>query len=132
VAHNPVTLLRDSLSVSRIESQTFLLVLWNEKCIRQCRNSRSLRYREWQNHAALRRVNEIIDRLAFDVTGEVSMAFIRLRTFKATADVVSGILNWVCPECGGRMGGRGKEFKCQGECQMDWRQVWERVRTVGH
>jgi tRNA(Ile2) C34 agmatinyltransferase TiaS len=77
-------------------------------------------------------VNEIIDRLAFDVMGEVSMAFIRLRTFKATADVVSGILNWVCPECGGRMGGRGKEFKCQGECQMDWRQVWERVRTVGH
>jgi hypothetical protein len=26
------------------------------------------------------------------------------------------------------MGGRGKEFKCQGKCQMDWRQVW-RVNT---
>jgi tRNA(Ile2) C34 agmatinyltransferase TiaS len=37
--------------------------------------------------------------------------------------VVSGILNGVCPECGGRMGGRGKEFKCQGERQMDWRQL---------
>src|SRR5580704_12016882 len=41
-------------------------------------------------------------------------------------DIISGILNWVCPECGGRMGGRTKEFKCQGECLTDWRDVWER------
>jgi tRNA(Ile2) C34 agmatinyltransferase TiaS len=60
------------------------------------------------------------------------MRFIRLRAIKATADVVSGILNWVCPECGGRMGGSGKEFKCQGKCQIDWRQVWERVLAVGY
>ncbi len=60
------------------------------------------------------------------------MRFIRLSAIKATADVVSGILNWVCPECGGRMGGRGKEFRCQGECQMDWRQIWERVLAVRH
>ena len=40
--------------------------------------------------------------------------------------IISGILNWVCPECGGRMGGRTKEFKCQGECLTDWRDVWER------
>jgi len=60
------------------------------------------------------------------------MRFIRLSASKATADVVSGILNWVCPECGGRMGGPGKEFKCQGKCQMDWRQVWERVLAVRH
>jgi hypothetical protein len=33
------------------------------------------------------------------------MRFIRLSAIKATADVVSGILNWVCPECGGRNGG---------------------------
>jgi len=50
----------------------------------------------------------------------------RWRTITETADVISGILNWVCPECGGRMGGRGKEFKCQGECQTDWRPIWER------
>lgn len=55
------------------------------------------------------------------------MAFVRLSRFRATADLVSGILNWVCPECGGRMGGRGSEFKCQGECQIDWRQLWEQV-----
>ena len=41
-------------------------------------------------------------------------------------DIISGILNWVCPECGGRMGGRTKEFKCQGECLTDWRDVRER------
>jgi len=58
------------------------------------------------------------------------MAFIRLSSFKATADVVSNILNWICPECGGRLGGRGKEFKCQGECQNDWRPVWERLSSV--
>jgi tRNA(Ile2) C34 agmatinyltransferase TiaS len=59
------------------------------------------------------------------------MRFIRLSGPITTADVVSGIMNWVCPECGGRMGGRGKEFKCQGECQMDWRQRWEQVRAGG-
>ena len=33
-----------------------------------------------------------------------------------SADYVSAIRNWVCPECGGRMGGRSKEFQCQGRC----------------
>jgi tRNA(Ile2) C34 agmatinyltransferase TiaS len=47
------------------------------------------------------------------------MAFIRLSSFKAAAELVSSILNWVCPECEGRMEGRGKEFKCQGKCEMD-------------
>ena len=58
------------------------------------------------------------------------MAFIRLSSLKATADAVSNILNWICPECGGRLGGRGKEFKCQGECQNDWRPVWGRFLSV--
>jgi hypothetical protein len=40
-------------------------------------------------------------------------------------DIISGILNWVCPECGGPMGGRTEEFKCQGACRTDWRDVWE-------
>ena len=58
------------------------------------------------------------------------MTFIRLSSIKTTADVVSGILNWICPECGGRMGGRGKEFKCQGQCQEDWRLIWESFFAV--
>jgi hypothetical protein len=53
------------------------------------------------------------------------MQFVRYRTGKSSAEVISGILNCVCPECGGRMGERGKEFRCQGECLTDWRQAWE-------
>jgi hypothetical protein len=44
---------------------------------------------------------------------------------RTSEDIISDILNWVCPDCGGRMGGRTKEFKCQGECLRDWRDVWE-------
>ena len=55
------------------------------------------------------------------------MQLIRRATIVGSADVISGILNWVCPGCGGRMGGRGKEFKCQGECLADWRVIWDRV-----
>jgi hypothetical protein len=32
------------------------------------------------------------------------MTFIRLSGIKTTADVVSGILNWICPECEGWAG----------------------------
>jgi tRNA(Ile2) C34 agmatinyltransferase TiaS len=58
------------------------------------------------------------------------MTFTRLSNVKRTTDVVSGILNWICPECGGRMGGRGTEFKCQGQCQTDWRLIWERLSAT--
>jgi hypothetical protein len=44
---------------------------------------------------------------------------------------MSGILNCVCPECGGSMGGVGREFNCQGECQTDWRQLWEQIVSAG-
>jgi tRNA(Ile2) C34 agmatinyltransferase TiaS len=60
-------------------------------------------------------------------TSEVRMQFVRYTTVQSSADLISGILNCVCPECGGRMGGRGKEFRCQGECLTDWRQAWERA-----
>jgi len=50
---------------------------------------------------------------------------------RTSDDVISGILNCVCPECGGSMGGAGKEFKCQGECQTDWRQTWDLVNSAG-
>jgi hypothetical protein len=55
------------------------------------------------------------------------MRFIRCTVVRSSADVISGILNCVCPECGGRMGERGEEFRCQGECLTDWRQTWERA-----
>ena len=53
------------------------------------------------------------------------MLFFGLSTLRPGQEVLSSILNWVCPECGGRMGGRGKEFKCQGKCQADWRPIWK-------
>ena len=59
------------------------------------------------------------------------MQFIRSGTAKTSADVISGILNCVCPECGGSMGRVGREFKCQGRCQTDWREIWERVLSAG-
>src|SRR5579864_9432695 len=55
------------------------------------------------------------------------MRFMRCNVVRSSADVISGILNCVCPECGGRMGERGEEFRCQGECLTDWRQTWERA-----
>jgi hypothetical protein len=55
------------------------------------------------------------------------MRFMRCTVVRSSAEVISGILNCVCPECGGRMGERGEEFRCQGECLTDWRQTWERA-----
>ena len=40
-------------------------------------------------------------------------------------DMLSNILNCVCPGCGGQMGNPGQEFKCQGRCQTDWRAFWD-------
>jgi tRNA(Ile2) C34 agmatinyltransferase TiaS len=52
------------------------------------------------------------------------MELVMQQSVREMTDVMSGILNWGCPDCGGRMGGPGKEFKCQGTCQTDWRRVW--------
>jgi tRNA(Ile2) C34 agmatinyltransferase TiaS len=57
------------------------------------------------------------------------MAVNRSQRSERKLDVVSSILNWICPQCGGRMGGRGNEFKCQGECQTAWRAVWEQASS---
>jgi hypothetical protein len=48
------------------------------------------------------------------------------------AELLSAIINLVCPECGGPMGGRSKEFKCRGQCEKDWRPEWERLRKGVH
>jgi len=55
------------------------------------------------------------------------MQLTRWGAAETNADVMSGILNCVCPECGGSMGEAGREFKCQGECRTDWRPTGERV-----
>jgi hypothetical protein len=45
------------------------------------------------------------------------------------AELLSAIMNLVCPECGGPMGGRSEEFQCRGQCQSDWHPEWERLRA---
>jgi tRNA(Ile2) C34 agmatinyltransferase TiaS len=55
------------------------------------------------------------------------MGLVRQSAIKQSSEVLSAIVNWVCPECGGRMGGRGKEFKCQGRCGTDWWPVWNLI-----
>ena len=55
------------------------------------------------------------------------MENVEVTTLRTSADLISSILNWVCPECGGGMGGPGNEFTCHGKCKINWRPVWERV-----
>ena len=56
---------------------------------------------------------------------------IRLTCLRSTAEAVSSIRNWVCPECGGKTGGRELEFKCRGRCETDWRELCHSVRRPG-
>lgn len=72
----------------------------------------------------------IADSGPFSVIREARIHFKRYNTVRSLGDVISSILNCVCPECGGRLGEPGKEFKCQGECRTDWRDVWERALSV--
>jgi hypothetical protein len=51
-------------------------------------------------------------------------------TSSTTEDIISGILNLVCPECGGPMGGWTKEFRRRGKCRKDWRRFWENSLTA--
>lgn len=63
------------------------------------------------------------------------MQLTKAAAVNVSAGDISAIRNWVCPECGGRMGGRAKEFKCHGRCGRDWQSVWEnavvRPKTSG-
>jgi hypothetical protein len=59
------------------------------------------------------------------VSNERLMGGRTARAARASPEVISGILNCVCPDCGGSTGGAGRAFECQGECQRDWREMWE-------
>ena len=43
---------------------------------------------------------------------------------------LSAIVNCICPECGGPMGGRSNAFMCQGQCGTDWRPTWQSAFTA--
>jgi hypothetical protein len=56
------------------------------------------------------------------------MAFVRFSRLNTTTELISSILSWVCPECGGN-GRSWQGVPLSGECQADWRQLWEQVLT---
>jgi tRNA(Ile2) C34 agmatinyltransferase TiaS len=53
------------------------------------------------------------------------MRVMKYSTAGASSEVISAILNCVCPDCGGSIGSADRAFKCQGRCKRDWREVWE-------
>ena len=44
---------------------------------------------------------------------------------RSNENIISNILDLICPECGGPMGGPRMEFECEGQCQTDWRHFGE-------
>ena len=42
---------------------------------------------------------------------------------ESNAQIISSIINLVCPQCGGRM----SEFQCEGRCCRNWLSEWEWV-----
>ena len=40
---------------------------------------------------------------------------------ESNAQIISSIINLVCPQCGGRM----SEFECEGRCGRNWLAEWE-------
>ena len=40
---------------------------------------------------------------------------------ESNAQIISSIINLVCPQCGGRM----SEFQCEGRCRRNWLAEWE-------
>ena len=40
---------------------------------------------------------------------------------ESSSQIISSIINLVCPQCGGRM----TEFQCDGRCRKNWLTEWE-------
>ena len=40
---------------------------------------------------------------------------------ESNTSIISSIINWVCPQCGGRM----SEFQREGRCRRNWLAEWE-------
>ena len=40
---------------------------------------------------------------------------------ESNAQIISSIINLVCPQCGGKM----SEFQCEGRCRRNWLAEWE-------
>lgn len=51
------------------------------------------------------------------------MAPVHVLPGESNAQIISSIINLVCPQCGGRM----SEFQCEGRCGRNWLAEWEWV-----
>ena len=40
---------------------------------------------------------------------------------ESNTQIISSIINLICPQCGGRM----SEFECEGRCRKNWLAEWE-------
>jgi len=40
---------------------------------------------------------------------------------ESSANLISSIINLICPQCGGRM----SEYQCEGRCRRNWFMEWE-------
>jgi hypothetical protein len=40
---------------------------------------------------------------------------------ESNANIISSIINLVCPQCGGRM----SQYQCEGRCRRNWLMEWE-------
>jgi hypothetical protein len=49
------------------------------------------------------------------------MNFVEELPGESNANIISSIINLVCPQCGGRM----MEFQCGGRCRRNWLPEWE-------
>ena len=79
-----------------------------------------------QCHRSLRALEHAsLIAVVFSVIREVRIHFKRYNAVRSLGDVISSILNCVCEWV--EDGEPGKEFKCQGECRTDWREVWDRA-----
>ena len=45
---------------------------------------------------------------------------------ESSSQIISSIINLVCPQCGGRMA----EFQCEGRCCRNWLAEWQWVNRL--
>jgi hypothetical protein len=58
--------------------------------------------------------------------GRVTMSTFDILPGELNAQIISSIINLVCPQCGGRM----SEFQCEGKCRRNWIAEWEWANHV--
>src|ERR1700752_2787019 len=48
----------------------------------------------------------------------------------SSQNVLSALVNCLCPECGGAIELRSNQFICLGRCGKQWRDIWESTKRA--